>query len=394
MDKFQFHAPTHVVFGKGTETQAGSLCKEYGAHKVLVHFGGHSAQKSGLLDRVCASLKAADLPYVLLGGVVPNPHLSKVYEGIELCRRENVDFILAVGGGSVIDSAKGIGYGLANDGDVWDYYLRKKAPVACAPIGAVLTIAAAGSEMSNTTVITNENGWLKRGLSSNYGYCKFAIMNPELTYTLPAYQTASGCTDIIVHSLERYFTAPATHQLGIIDSIAEQLIRTVMRNAKIALKHPDDYDARAEIMWCGTLSHNDITGDRSYGDWACHQLEHELSGAFDVAHGAGLAAVWGSWARYVYKENVARFAQFAVNVMGVPNNFRDAEATALEGITAMESFFRHISMPTSISGLGVQLTDEKIKELAYKCSFNNTRTIGQFKVLNTTDMENIYRLAR
>lgn len=394
MDKFQFHAPTHVVFGKNTESQVGTLCKEYGAHKVLVHFGGHSAQKSGLLDRVCASLKAADLPYVLLGGVVPNPHLSKVYEGIELCRRENVDFILAVGGGSVIDSAKGIGYGLANGGDVWDYYLRKKAPAACAPIGAVLTIAAAGSEMSNTTVITNENGWLKRGLSSNYGYCKFAIMNPELTYTLPAYQTASGCTDIIVHSLERYFTAPAPHQLGVIDSIAEQLIRTVMRNAKIALKHPDDYDARAEIMWCGTLSHNDITGDRSYGDWACHQLEHELSGAFDVAHGAGLAAAWGSWARYVYKENVSRFAQFAVNIMGVPNNFRDAEATALEGIAAMESFFRHIGMPTSISGLGVQLTDEKIKELAYKCSFSNTRTIGQFKVLNTTDMENIYRLAR
>lgn len=395
MDNFKYHAPTQVVFGKNTEAQAGSLCKRYGATKVLVHFGGQSAKKSGLLDRVCASLQDAGLPYVLLGGVVPNPELGKVREGIELCRKEGVDFILAVGGGSVIDSAKGIGYGLANEGDVWDYYAKKKAVTGMAPVGTVLTIAAAGSEMSNTTVVTNEDGWLKRGLSSDYGYCRFAIMNPELTYTLPAYQTASGCTDIMVHTLERYFTLPGTEQLALIDGIAENLLRTVIRNVKLALKNPQDYAARAEIMWCGTLSHNDITGDRSFGDWSCHQLEHELSGMFHVAHGAGLAAVWGSWARYVYKEDVSRFAQLAVNVFGVPNDFHNPEKTALEGIAAMESFFRHIGMPTCIHQLiGKELTEEEIKELAYKCSFMNTRTIGQFKKLTIEDMEAIYRMAK
>lgn len=395
MDNFKYHAPTQVVFGKNTEAQAGSLCKRYGASKVLVHFGGQSAKKSGLLDRVCTSLQDAGLPYVLLGGVVPNPELGKVREGIELCRKEGVDFILAVGGGSVIDSAKGIGYGLANEGDVWDYYAKKKAVTGMAPVGTVLTIAAAGSEMSNTTVVTNEDGWLKRGLSSDYGYCRFAIMNPELTYTLPAYQTASGCTDIMVHTLERYFTLPGTEQLALIDGIAENLLRTVIRNVKLALKNPQDYAARAEIMWCGTLSHNDITGDRSFGDWSCHQLEHELSGMFHVAHGAGLAAVWGSWARYVYKEDVSRFAQLAVNVFGVPNDFHNPEKTALEGIAAMESFFRHIGMPTSIYQLiGKELTEEEIKELAYKCSFMNTRTIGQFKKLTIEDMEAIYRMAK
>lgn len=395
MDKFQFHAPTHVVFGKNTEAQTGALCRQYGAHKVLVHFGGHSAQKSGLLDRVCASLQEAGLEYVLLGGVVPNPHLSKVREGISLCREQHVDFILAVGGGSVIDSAKAIGYGLANDGDIWDYYLRKKTITGCAPIGAVLTIAAAGSEMSNASVITNEDGWLKRGLSTDYCYCKFAVMNPELTYSLPAYQTASGCTDIMVHTLERYFTAPGTQPLALTDGIAETLLRTVMRNVKIALKNPADYNARAEIMWSGTLSHNDTTGDRSFGDWACHQLEHELSGMFGIAHGAGLAAVWGSWARYVYKEDVGRFAKLAVSVFNLPYNYANPEATALEGITAMESCFRHMGMPTNIHDLiNAELTEEQIKELAYKCSFMNTRTIGQFKVLNTQDMENIYRMAK
>jgi len=395
MDYFQIHAPTQIIFGKNTENEAGKWCKYYGAHKVLVHFGGHSAKKSGLLDRVCASLQDAGLEYVLLGGVVPNPQLSMVKKGVELCREENVDFILAVGGGSVIDSAKGIGYGLANPGDVWDYYAKKKEITACAPLGAVLTIAAAGSEMSNCSVITNEDGMLKRGLSTDYGYCKFAIMNPELTYTLPAYQTASGCTDIMVHTLERYFTAPATHQLALIDGIAETLLRNVMRYAKIALKEPNNYDARAEIMWSGTLSHNETTGDRTFGDWSCHQLEHELSSMFGVAHGAGLAAVWGSWARYVYKENIGRFAQLAANVFHIPYNFRNPEATALEGIAAMESFFRHIGMPTSIHELiGKDLTEEEIKELAYKCSFMNTRTIGQFKVLTIEDMENIYRAAK
>lgn len=400
MDKFQFHAPTQVLFGKDTEKQVGKLCKQYGAHKVLVHFGGHSAVKSGLIDRVCTSLKGAGLEYVLLGGVVPNPLLSKIREGVELCRKENVDFLLAVGGGSVIDSAKGIGYGLANEGDVWDYYLGKKKVTGCTPLAAVLTIAAAGSEMSNASVVTNEDGQLKRGLSTDYCYCKFSIMNPELTYTLPAYQTASGCTDIIVHTLERYFTNPATHQLELVDGIAENLLRNVMKYVMVALDDPDNYDARAEIMWSGTLSHNDTTGDRRFGDWSCHQLEHELSGMFDVAHGAGLAAVWGSWARYVYKENAERFAQLAVNVFHVPAfempyNYRKAEDIALEGIEAMEMFFSSIGMPTSIHELiGREVTEEEVKQLAHKCSFMGQRTIGQFKVLDVQDMENIYRMAK
>ncbi len=394
MDHFAVHAPTQVIFGKETEVQAGKWCKYYGAHKVLVHFGGQSAKKSGLLDRVCASLKQAGLEYVLLGGVVPNPRLAMVRQGIELCREQGVDFILAVGGGSVIDSAKGIGYGLANPGDVWDYYAKKREVTACAPLGAVLTIAAAGSEMSNCSVITNEDGMLKRGLSTDYGYCKFAIMNPELTYSLPAYQTACGCTDIILHTLERYFTSPEVQQLQLIDGIAETLLRTVMRNASIALANPENYDARAEIMWCGTLSHNETTGDRSFGDWSCHQLEHELSSMFGVAHGAGLAAVWGTWARYVYEIYPHRFAQLATNVFNIPYNYNNVAATARAGIAAMESFFHHIGMPTSVHELiGRDLTDEEVKELAYKCSFMNTRTIGQFKVLTISDMENIYRAA-
>lgn len=394
-EKFEFFAPSQVLFGKNVEAQAGVMCKRYGAHKVLVHFGGHSAKKSGLLDRICTSLQEADLEYVLLGGVVPNPLLSKINEGIALCRKENVDFILAVGGGSVIDSAKGIGYGLANEGDVWDYYTGKKKATGCAPIGVVLTIAAAGSEMSNSSVVTKDEGMLKRGLTTDYCYAKFSLLNPELTYTLPAYQTASGCTDIIVHTLERYFTTPAFKQLDLVDNIATALLRTLMRNAKIALKNPTDYNARAEIMWSGTFSHNGVTGDRTLGDWACHQLEHELSGMFGVAHGAGLAAIWGSWARYVYQENPVRFAKLAVDVFNISYNYTNPAVTALEGIAAMESFFRHIGMPTNIHELiGAELTDEQIMELAYKCSFMGTRTIGQFKVLTQEDMVKIYQAAK
>ena len=393
MSNFEFYTPTHVYFGRDTQRQVGDLVRAQGCKKVLVHFGGQSARRSGLLDQIEASLDAAGVAHVQLGGVVPNPHLSLVYQGIDLCKKEGVDFILAVGGGSVIDGAKAIGYGITNPGDVWDYY-SGKAPQACAPIGAVLTIAAAGSEMSNASVITNEDGWLKRGLQSPYAYCKFAILNPELTCTLPPYQTASGCTDIIVHTLERYFTKPGVTSLALTDGMAEALLRNVMRNARLALQKPADYDVRAEIMWAGTLSHNDITGDRSQGDWASHQLEHELGGMFDIAHGAGLAAIWGSWARYVLKQNPCRFAQLAVNVLNVPYSFGNDEKTALEGIAAMEDFFRSIGMPTSISDMEIELTDTQIKELAHKCSFMGRRTIGGFVTLNAADMENIYRMAR
>ncbi len=393
MDKFNYHAPTKIVFGKNTEKKVGELVKNSGCKKVLVHYGGSSAKKSGLLARVFASLTEAGITYAELGGVVPNPRLSKVYEGIKLCREENIDFILAIGGGSVIDSAKAIGYGVVNEGDVWDLYTGAKLPVnGCLPIGAIVTIPAAGSEMSNVSVITNEEGWLKRSLGSEAGYCQFAIMNPELTYTLPAYQTASGSTDILLHTMERYFAKCKT--LEISDALGESLMRSVMYNVTVLLKEPENYEARATIMWASSLSHNGVTGDRNYGDWACHQLEHELGGIFDIAHGAGLAAVWGSWARYVYQENPARFAQFAVNVLNVPNHFDDPERTALDGIAAMEDFFRSIGMPTAIKDMGIDLTEEQIKELAYKCSFMGKRTIGAFKKLDIPDIEEIYRMAK
>ena len=394
MRSFEYYTPTKVIFGKDTHTRAGELAREYGATKVLVHYGSERVRESGLLDEIFHSLEEAGLSYVSLGGVVPNPRLSKVYEGIELARREQVDFLLAVGGGSVIDSSKAIAYGIANpDEDVWNFYNRTAVPKACAPVAAVLTIAAAGSEMSNSSVITNENGWLKRGCNNDLCRCKFAILNPKLTYTLPQYQTESGCVDILMHTMERYFVNIET--MEVTDGISEALMQTVIYNARILLKEPGNYNARAEVMWAGSLSHNGLMGcGTGGGDWACHQLEHELGGMFDVAHGAGLAAVWGSWARYVYEANPERFAQFATNIFGIPCDGIDFEKTALAGIEAMEDFYRSIQMPTSISELGITLTDEQIHELAFKCSFEDTRTIGVFKQLNLKDMEKIYQMAR
>ncbi len=392
MENFQYFTPTKVLFGKGTEEKTGELIKEQNCKKVLVHYGSNSAQKSGLLDRIFDSLKKEGIDYVSLGGAVPNPRLSKVYEGIELCLKEGVDFILAVGGGSAIDSAKAIGYGAANEGDVWDLFEGKREPAGCLPIGVVLTIAAAGSEMSNSCVITKEEGWLKRACNTDYGRCRFAIMNPELTYTLPQYQTQSGCADILMHTMERYFSGENTMELT--DSISEALMRTVIKNALILTGEPANYEARAEIMWAGSLSHNGLTGcGTTGGDWSSHQLEHELGGMFDVTHGAGLAAVWGSWARYVYKTSPSRFARFAVKVMGVPD-YKEDDKTSLEGIIAMEQFYKSIGMPTSIHEMGIDLTNDQIHELAYKCSFMNTRTIGRFQILNMEDMKNIFTMAR
>lgn len=392
MNNFQYFTPTKVVFGKDTEKEVGRLVKEQGGTRVLVHFGGGSAVKSGLVDRVCRSLEEAGIGYVTLGGVKPNPRLSLAREGIELCRKEGVDFLLAIGGGSVIDSAKCIGYGLANEGDVWDFYAKKRKATACMPVGAVLTIAAAGSEMSDSSVITNEDGWIKRGYSSDYCRCKFAVMNPELTYSLPDYQTASGCVDILMHTLERYFSP--TEDSMLVDGIAEAVMKTVIHYAKVLAQNPGDYNARAQIMWAGSLSHNGLTGCGLVRDFASHQLEHELSAMFDVAHGAGLAAVWGSWARYVYMEKPQRFAQYAANVLGLQVDYSHPERTALEAIQETENFFRAIHMPTSIHELGVDLTEEQIQELARKCSDNDGRTIGGFKVLNREDMVQIYRMAK
>lgn len=393
MNDFTYFAPTKVVFGKGAEGQVGKLCKEQGATKVLVHFGGGSAKRSGLLDRVCAALEEEGLPYVTLGGVVPNPRLSLVYEGIELCRKEGVDFLLAVGGGSVIDSCKAIGYGLANDFDVWELFDKKRAATGCAPVGAVLTIAAAGSEMSDSTVITKDEGELKRGYNSNYCRCKFAVLNPELTYTLPEYQTACGVTDIMMHIMERYFVNVET--MTVTDTMAEAVIRDVLRYGKAALEDPRDYRARAEIMWAGSLAHNGLLcAGGPNGDWASHQIEMELSGMFGVAHGAGLAAIWGNWARYVMDQKPERFAQFAHRIFGLPQT-GDPAADGLRGIEAMENYYRSIHMPVNLRELGVgELTEEQIDELAEKCTYFGRRTIGQFKVLGKEDIKAIYRMAQ
>ena len=392
MENFQYYAPTKVVFGKGTEDQTGQLVAEQGCRKVLVHYGSGSVVRSGLLERIGRSLDEAGIAYVLLGGVVPNPRLSLVYEGIELCKKEKVDLILAVGGGSVIDSAKAIGYGVANGGDVWDFYEKKRKAEGCLPIGVVLTIAAAGSEMSDSSVITNEDGWLKRGYSSNYARAKFAVMDPDITMTLPKYQTASGCVDIMMHTMERYFNR--SDNMEMTDGISEHLIRTVMKNAKILMRKPDDYNARAEVMWAASLSHNGLTGcGTDGGDWASHQLEQELGGMFDVAHGAGIAAVWGSWARYVIDARAERFAQFAVNVMGVTPEGTDME-TGMKGIEAMEEFFRALDMPVSIRDMGIELREEQMRELAEKCSHFGKRTIGCIRKLDKEDMYRIYKNAR
>ena len=392
MVDFTYYAPTEVAFGKNSEEKVGKLVSKYGGKKVLVHYGGGSVVRSGLLDKVCKLLEAEGIEYVKLGGVVPNPRVSLVRKGIELCRQEGVDFLLAVGGGSVIDSLKAISIGVPYEGDVWDFYLRKAVAKTCLPIACVLTIPAAGSEMSDGSVITNDEGNLKKDYCTNIFRCKFAIMNPERTYTLPPFQTACGVTDMMMHTMERFFSHE--DDMEITDSIAEALLRTAKSQAPLALKDPNNYEVRAQLMWAGSLAHNDLTGCGTSGDWATHMIEHELSGMFDVAHGAGLATVWPSWARYVYKLRPSRFARFAVNVMGVPNNFRSVEETALAGIDAMESFFSSIGMPVSIPELiGRPATEEEILKMASICTGNDSHTVGVFQKLDSADIAEIYRAA-
>ena len=393
MRDFNYYAPTEVVFGKQSEEQVALMVKKYGGTKVLVHYGGQSAVRSGLLDKICGLLSEAGIPYVQLGGVVPNPRLSLAQQGIELCRKEGVDFILAVGGGSVIDSSKCIAYGVCFDGNVWDIYLGNVEPKAMLPVASVLTIPAAGSEMSEASVITNEDGDVKLGYSNNMSRPKFAIMNPGRTFTLPPYQTAAGVTDMMMHTMERYFTKD--DDMDFTTDLAEASLRSIKYAVFQVLKNPEDYRYRAQIMWGGSLMHNGLTGCGISDDWATHQLEHELSGMFDVTHGAGLAAIWPSWARYTMHENLRRFVRFAVNVMEVPNDFTDPEGTALKGIEAMERFYHAIGMPVNIKELiGRDITDDEIMEMTRKCSRDYIATCGCLKVLSASDMEAIYRLAR
>ena len=390
---FSYHSLTKVVFGRDSENKVGKLIKEFGGSRVLIHYGGKSAVSSGLIDKIKNILDSEGIYHTELGGVVPNPHLGLVRDGTELCKKEGIDFILAVGGGSVIDSAKAIGYSLGEpDKDVWELFLHERAPKACFPIGTVLTISAAGSETSASCVITNEETKEKRSCNSDMARPKFAVMNPVLTMTLPDYQTQSGCADIMMHTMERYFTNGGN--MEITDSIAEGLLKTVIKNAKILHTDPENYEARAEVMWAGSLSHNGLTGlGTNGGDFMSHKLEHEMGGMFDVTHGAGLAAIWGSWARYVYKNCLDRFVKYAVRVMEVVPEEND-EKTALKGIEAMEQFYREIGMPTNMRELGIEPTDEEIEIMAKSCIRACGKPSGSAMVLDEKDFIEIYKNAR
>ena len=395
MFNFNYYTPTEVVFGRDTELKAGKMVKKYGGTSVLLHYGGKSAVRSGLIDKVKKSLEDEGLKVCCLGGVVPNPHLGKVREGVELAKQNGVDFILAVGGGSVIDSSKAIAYALADpDHDVWELFAHTRSANGCLPVASVLTIAAAGSEMSASCVITNEETGEKRAYDDDIVRPKFAIMNPALTVTLPDYQTQAGCTDIMMHTMERYFNQGGTLELT--DEIAEGLLRTVMKNAKILHGDPANYDARAEVMWAGSLAHNDLTGcgAASGGDWTSHMLEHEMGGMFDVTHGAGLAAIWPAWARYVYKNCMDRFVKFAINVMGVDIGGRTDEGICEAGIAAMEDFYRSIGMPTNMKELGIEPTDEQIRAMAAGAARACGGSRGTAKLLFEEDFVKIYQNAR
>lgn len=390
---FSYYSPTKVLFGRKTEEKVGKLVKESGGKRVLLHYGNGSAVRSGLIGRIKSILDSEGVFYTELGGVVPNPRLSLVYEGIELGKKEKIDFVLAIGGGSVIDSAKAIAYGLAEpEKDVWELYLHKRTPKACLPVGTVITIAAAGSETSASSVITNWETGEKRSCNSNFSRPKFAVMDPELTFGLPDYQTQAGCADIMMHTMERYFTNGGN--MEITDEIAEGLLRTVIKNALILKNDPMNYEARAEVMWAGSLSHNGLTGcGTDGGDFMSHKIEHELGGMFDVTHGAGLTAIWGSWARYVYKECLPRFVKFAVNVMKVELAETDEE-TAFRGILAMENFYRAIGMPTNLRELGVGPTEEEIEKMAEGVMKVCGKPSGSAKVLDKEDIIKIYNMAK
>ena len=385
MLNFNYYSPTEFVFGRGAEERAGEMIRKRGGTKVLVHFGGGSAIRSGLMDRVTASLDAAGLPYITLGGVQPNPRSSLVYRGIELARAEGVDFILAVGGGSVIDSSKAIALGVPYDGDFWDFFCGKAKPERALGVGVVLTLAAAGSEGSKSCVITQEDGGFKRGCGNELNRPKFALMNPEVTYTLPAYQTACGATDMMAHVLERYFTNEKGVDLT--DRLCEAVLSAVIKAAPVAIAEPDNYEARAQLMWASTLAHNDSCGLGREGDWASHQIEHELSARYDVAHGAGLAVVFPAWMRYQLDHDPMRFAQLAVRVWGCDMDFEHPEKTGLEGIERYEQFLKSIGMPTRLGELHVDPAD--IPAMAEKCKRNNAGKLGFFLPLDTGDIAKI-----
>ncbi|MBQ1660866.1 MAG: iron-containing alcohol dehydrogenase [Treponema sp.] len=389
MENFTFYSPTFFAFGKDTENQAGEYVKRFGGSKVLIHFGGKSAKSSGLLDRVESSLKKSGIPFVSLGGVKPNPRSGLVYEGIELCKKEKVDFILAVGGGSVIDSAKAIAAGVVYDGDFWDFYMGKPIENAL-PVGTVLTIAAAGSEGSPDSVITKEEGMFKRGASGNAIRPKFSILNPALTQTLPPYQSAAGITDIMAHLYERYLTN--TKEVEVTDRLIEALLLTMKHEGPRVIADPNNYEARANIMWAGMMAHNNSCGVGRSQDWNSHNIEHELSALYDCAHGAGLAVTMPAVFKYVMKHDVNRFAKVAVRVWGCQMDFDHPEVTALEGINAFQSFLVSLGMPKNFAELGAK--EEDIPKLVDVLCNGDGRTgsISGFVSLSKEDCTKIYKM--
>ncbi|WP_343210474.1 iron-containing alcohol dehydrogenase [Anaerolentibacter hominis] len=389
MENFRFYAPTYFCFGDDSETNIGELVERFGGSKVLLHYGGGSVKRNGVYDKVVAALNQTSIPFVELGGVMPNPRSGLVYEGIELCRRENVDFVLAVGGGSVIDSAKAIALGAVYDGDFWDFY-KNSMPVGKAlPVGTVLTIAAAGSEGSPDTVITHEDGMLKRGASGEALRPRFSVLNPLFYCTLPAYQTACGITDIMVHVCERYFTN--TKDVEITDRLCEGVLKAMIEESPKVLADLNNYQARANVMWSGMVAHNNIVGVGRSQDWASHKIEHELSALYDVAHGAGLAVIMPAWMKYVMHHDINRFAQFAVRVWDCDMNFANPEITALEGITRFQNFLISLGMPSNFKELGAK--EEDIPKMVKIMGVTDESKIGGFVKLGPADVEAIYRLA-
>lgn len=385
MDNFSFYSPTEFVFGKDTEQNCGKLVKKYSGNRVLIVYGTGSVVRSGLLDRVKASLDAENLTYFEVSGILPNPRDTKVYEGIDICRKENVDFILSVGGGSCIDTAKGIAGGVCYDGDFWELYSGKAYVQKALPIGTVLTIAAAGSEGSGASVITREKDMLKRDTGSDLLRPKFSVLNPQLTTTLPLYQTACGITDIMAHVFERYFTN--TKDVEITDRLCEAVLLTMIKEAKTIIKNPEDYQARANIMWAGTVAHTDLVGVGRSQDWNSHKIEHELSGLYDCAHGAGLAVVMPAWMEYVYHHDVERFAQCARRLWNV--DIADNEEAAKEGIRQFRAFLTEIGMPTDFEQLGAK--EEDIPVLVENLGL--TGKLGGFMELSAEDVSNILHIA-
>ena len=386
MKNFNFQNETKIIFGKDTETEIASEVSNY-SKKVLLHYGGGSIKKTGLYDRVIKSLNDNGISYVELSGVKPNPRLSLVKEGIDICRKEGIDFILAVGGGSVIDSAKAIAAGVKYSGDVWDFFDGKAEVGEAIPIGTILTIPATGSETGDGTVLTNEEGWFKRSMSHKNLRPKFAILNPELTYSLPDYQTAAGGVDIMSHVFERYFTN--TLDVDLTDKLCEATLRCMIKNLPIALENPTDYAARADIMWSGTIAHNGLLGTGRVEDWGSHMIAHEISAMYDLTHGATLAIVFPAWMKYVCLDNVDRFVQFAVRVWNVEMNFQDPKETAFEGIERTKEFFKKVGLPVSLSDAGI--SSEKIEEMAEKCT--KSGSVGNLKKLNKRDVIKILNMA-